>query len=248
MAAAAPPARHGNHDYAVKRAATAEDRPNWPHATEDHVSDLKALQHPRFSRAYLRISQSADQRGAAEHRHRMLADLTGRVIEIGAGGGRNFTHYPATVTEVVAIEPDHTLRAHAEHAASSAPVPVRVLEGDAEHLPAQDGEFDAAVFSLALCSFADPAAALREAARVLRTGGQLRFLEHVRSTHRLTALVEDAVTPLWRRAFGGCHPNRDTAATIAAAGFTIEQLDRFGFAMAPIAPPTAHILGRATKP
>jgi ubiquinone/menaquinone biosynthesis C-methylase UbiE len=228
--------------------AVADDRPNWPNATEDHVSDLKALQHPRFSRAYLRISQSADQRGAAEHRHRMLADLTGRVIEIGAGGGRNFSHYPETVTEVVAVEPDDTLRGYAEQAAAGAPVPVRVVEGSAEQLPAQDDEFDAAVFSLVLCSIANPSEALREAARVLRSGGQLRFLEHVRSAHRLAALLEDAVTPLWQRAFGGCHPNRDTAATIAAAGFTIDHIERFGFAIAPIAPPTAHILGRATKP
>lgn len=211
------------------------------------MSDISNLQHPRFSRAYLRLSETADRRGAAEHRGRLLADLTGRVIEIGAGNGRNFAHYPHGVSEVLAIEPDQTLREHAQQAADKASVPVRVLPGSAEHLPAKDGEFDAAVFSLVLCSVADQAAALAEAARALRVGGEVRFLEHVRSDHRITALLEDAVTPVWRRTCGGCHPNRDTAAAIANAGFGIEQIDRFGFSMAALAPATAHILGRAVK-
>jgi len=104
------------------------------------------------------------------------------------------------------------------------------------------------VFCLVLCTITNPHTALIEAARVLRTGGQIRFLEHVRSAHRLPALLEDAVTPLWSRLGGGCHPNRDTAKTITETGFEIQQIDRFGFAMAPLAPAAAHILGRATKP
>jgi len=86
------------------------------------MTQSSTLQHPRFSRAYLRISQVADQRGALEYRRALLAGLIGRVIEIGAGNGRNFPHYPATVTEVLAVEPDDTLRTHAEAAAREAPV------------------------------------------------------------------------------------------------------------------------------
>lgn len=206
------------------------------------------LQHPRFARQYLKLAVGADRRGAAVHRHRVLDGLTGRVLEVGAGQGRNFRHYPETVTKVVALEPDDTLRASAERAVAKAPVPVTVVTGHAGELPGSDAEFDAVVFSLVLCSVDDPATALAEAARVLRPGGQLRFYEHVRSRHRIVGLLEDAITPLWRRVAGGCHPNRDTETTVRAAGFTVETIDRFGFAPSPLMPRSAHIVGTATRP
>ncbi|UWZ59787.1 class I SAM-dependent methyltransferase [Dactylosporangium aurantiacum] len=186
-----------------------------------------------------------DARGAAAHRARLVAGLSGTVVEVGAGTGACFAHYPAQVTAVLAVEPDPYLRDLATKAATGAPVPVTVVAGTAECLPAEPGTFDAAVCSLVLCSVADPDAALAEIRRVLRPGGQLRFYEHVRSERRLVGLLEDAATPLWSRLAGGCHPNRDTAATIARGGFTITDLDRFGFAPAPLTPRTAHLLGRA---
>lgn len=206
------------------------------------------LQHPRFARQYLKIAAEADHRGGSAHRGRLLDGLTGRVLEVGAGQGRNFAHYPDTVTEVVAVEPDDTLRTAAQRAAAQAHVPVTVRAGHAGELPGEDGEFDAVVFSLVLCSVDDQAAALAESARVLRPDGQVRFYEHVRSRHRIAGLLEDAITPLWRRMGGGCHPNRDTEAAIRAAGFTIEHVDRFGFAFSPMVPRTAHIIGTATRP
>ncbi|MGI5349798.1 class I SAM-dependent methyltransferase [Streptomyces sp. CA-250714] len=216
-----------------------------PDATPPSRADL---QHPRFARQYLKIAAESDRRGGATHRRRLLAGLSGRVLEVGAGQGRNFAHYPDTVTELVALEPEDTLRTVALRSAAAAPVPVTVVAGEAGQLPGGDGKFDAVVFSLVLCSVADQHAALAEAARVLRSGGQLRFYEHVRSRHRIGALLEDAITPLWRRVGGGCHPNRDTEAAIRSAGFTLDQLDRFGFAPTPFLPRTAHILGTATKP
>jgi ubiquinone/menaquinone biosynthesis C-methylase UbiE len=216
------------------------------HVTEH--SELSAFQHPRFARMYERISAEAERRGTAAHRDRALTGLSGRVIEVGAGNGLNFTHYPPEVTEVVAVEPEDRLRALAEAAARSAPVPVRVVAGHALGLPAEDGEFDAAVASLVLCSVADVPAALAEIARVLRPGGQLRFFEHVRSTKPWWGLVQDALTPVWSRAGGGCHLNRDTAAAIRAAGFDIEELDRFYYAPLRFVPAHAHILGRARTP
>ncbi|WP_331753129.1 class I SAM-dependent methyltransferase (plasmid) [Streptomyces sp. NBC_00637] len=212
------------------------------------MTNQESLQHPRFARTYLKIAREADRRGGAEHRRRLLDGLTGRVLEVGAGQGRNFRHYPDTVDHVVALEPDETLRTAAEQAAATAPVPMTVRAGHAGELPGEDGEFDAVVYSLVLCSVGDPAAALAEAARVLRPGGRLRFYEHVRSPRRWAALLEDAVTPLWRRAAGGCHPNRDTEAAIRAAGFTIDHVDRFGFSFSPLAPDTTHIIGSATRP
>ncbi|MFD8495808.1 class I SAM-dependent methyltransferase [Amycolatopsis sp. NPDC059657] len=212
------------------------------------MTDLSPFQHPRFARMYERTSAESEQRGTAEHRDHALAGLTGRVIEIGAGNGLNFGHYPGTVTEVVAVEPEDRLRALAERAAKTAPVPVQVAPGHAEGLPAEDNSFDAAVASLVLCSVADVNAALAEIRRVLRPGGELRFFEHVRSANRLLGLLQDAITPLWTRAAGGCHPNRDLAAAIRAAGFHIEHLEHIHYAPLRFIPPHAHILGRATTP
>jgi ubiquinone/menaquinone biosynthesis C-methylase UbiE len=186
-----------------------------------------------------------DARGGAAHRTRLLAGLSGTVIEVGAGTGACFAHYPPQVTAVRAVEPDPYLRDLATAAATGAPVPVTVVAGTAGQLPAETGAFDAAVCSLVLCSVPDPDAALTEIRRVLRPGGQLRFYEHVRSASRLVGLLEDAAAPVWSRVAGGCHPNRDTAATIARNGFTIADLDRFGFAPGALTPRTAHLLGLA---
>lgn len=202
-------------------------------------------QHPRFAAAYARFSPRADAAGMDAHRRELLAGLHGTVVEIGAGNGLNFSHYPPQVTRVVAVEPDDVLRAHAERAAAAAPVPVHVVAGTAEDLPLADGQAAAAVFCLVLCSVADPARALAEARRTVRPDGQLRFYEHVRSGHRLLAAAEDAATPLWRRIAAGCHPGRDTAAAISAAGWDLDAIRRFTHSPARPLPAIAHILGRA---
>jgi ubiquinone/menaquinone biosynthesis C-methylase UbiE len=211
---------------------------------EEIMTNLGRFQHPRFARAYERISRDSEVRGTAEHRDRLLEGLTGRVIEVGAGNGLNFAHYPPAVTEVLAVEPEHLLRASAERAAKS--VPVAVVAGHADALPAEDAAFDAAVVSLVLCSVPDPATALAEIRRVLRPGGQLRFYEHVRSARPLLARLEDLVTPAWSRVAGGCHLNRDLAASIREAGFQIDRLERFGYRPLRFNPVQAHILGTAT--
>lgn len=209
------------------------------------MTDLSGFQHPRFARMYERISAESELRGTAEHRDRVLTALTGRVIEIGAGNGLNFGHYPDTVDEVVAVEPDDTLRAMAGAAAAQADLRVRVVAGHATALPADDASFDAAVTSLVLCSISDVGGALAEIRRVLKPGGELRFFEHVRSNHLVFGMLQDAITPLWSRAGGGCHPNRNTAAAIEAAGFGIEEIDRFSYAPLRFFPKHTHILGRA---
>jgi ubiquinone/menaquinone biosynthesis C-methylase UbiE len=211
------------------------------------MNDLSAFQHPRFARTYARISAESERRGTAQHRDRALAGLTGRVLEVGAGNGMNFPHYPPTVSEVVAVEPDDTLRALAERASANASVPVRVIAGHADALDFDDATFDAAVASLVLCSVPDPGRSLAELRRVLKPDGQLRFFEHVRSANPLIGRFQDLITPLWSAAGGGCHPNRDTAATIASAGFVIDQLDRFSYRPLKFVPAHAHIVGRAHR-
>src|SRR4051812_30752916 len=132
------------------------------------MSDTAFKPHPFFARLWIKSSPKAEQRGVADHRDDLLAGLSGRVLELGAGNGLNFAHYPPEVTEVVAVEPEPTLRTAAEEAARDAPVPVRVVDGLADRLPVGDGEFDAAVASLVLCSVPDQADALVELRRVIR--------------------------------------------------------------------------------
>jgi ubiquinone/menaquinone biosynthesis C-methylase UbiE len=212
------------------------------------MTDLSAFQHPRFARLYERISAESERRGTAEHRDRALAGLSGRVIEVGAGNGMNFRHYPDTVTEVAAVEPEDTLRALAERAATTAPVPVKVAAGHGDALPFDDSTFDGAVVSLVLCSVAEPGHFLAEVRRVLKPGGELRFFEHVRSARPLLGVFQDAITPLWSVIGGGCHLNRDGRTAIAAAGFEIDDVDRFTYRPLKFVPAHAHILGRAHKP
>jgi ubiquinone/menaquinone biosynthesis C-methylase UbiE len=159
----------------------------------------------------------------------MLEGIRGRVIEIGAGNGMNFSHYPEGVTAVVAVEPDPYLRKLALGSAQTAPVPVEVIDGLAESLPGEDSSFDAAVMSLVLCSV-DQDRALREVRRLLKPGGELRFLEHVAAESPILNRVQRLVdATVWPSLFGGCHTHRDTLAAVAGAGFSVDHVERFSF-------------------
>jgi ubiquinone/menaquinone biosynthesis C-methylase UbiE len=186
------------------------------------------VRHPIFARVFDRLS-GVMERDVGEHRKEMLAGLSGRVVEIGAGNGMNFAHYPATVEEVVALEPEAYLRGKAEQAGRRAPVHVTVRAGVADALPFDAAAFDAVVASLVLCSVSDPGAALAEMRRVLKPGGELRFMEHVRSEQPGKARVQRLSdrSGLWPRLAGGCHCDRDTIAEITAAGFQIARVSRY---------------------
>lgn len=206
------------------------------------------VHHPVFARMWERVAPMSVRRGAEGHRVRLLAGLAGRVIEVGAGQGTNFPYYPASVEEVVAVEPEGYLRRLAGEAAASAPVPVRVLDGVAEELPGGDGSFDAGVVALVLCSVPDQGRALAELFRAIKAGGELRFYEHVVSRRKMPRRLQKmADATFWPRAFGDCHLTRDTEAEIRHAGFEIETLERFTFSPAPLSP-LPHILGVARKP
>jgi ubiquinone/menaquinone biosynthesis C-methylase UbiE len=205
----------------------------------------RPVHHPLFARVYARVGHLMDAE-IGDHRRRLLAGLAGRVLEVGAGNGLNFPYYPATVTEVLAVEPEPHLRRLALAAARQAPVPIRVVDGTAEALPTPDGAVEAVVASLVLCSVADLDLALVEARRVLRPGGRLRFYEHVRATDPRLARWQDRLERPWGWLVGGCHPNRDTVAAITAAGLRPVRLDRFDLqAMPPLARP--HVLGMAER-
>lgn len=208
------------------------------------------VHHPLFARLYARLSPRMDEVGMAEHRRALLQGLSGEVIEVGAGNGLNFAHYPPTVSRVLAVEPEAHLRTLAERAAAQVRVAVEVVDGRAEDLPAPDASFDAAVASLVLCSVRDPIGALREIRRVLRPGAELRFLEHVRAaTPRLARVQRVLDATVWPWFGGGCHAGRDTLAAIEDAGLVVERFDRFRFPVSRVPSPTSpHVRGVASRP
>lgn len=208
---------------------------------------MALVKNPLFARYFNRFGARNEERGNRDLRRELLTGVSGRVLEVGAGTGLNFPHYPESVREVVAVEPEPFLRERAAEAAAAAPVPIRVADGVASRLPAADGEFDAVVVSGVLCSVPDVAAALTEFGRVLRPAGELRFYEHVGSRDRLLAGFQAAADLLWPRLMGGCHVTRDTRAAVDRA-FTIEACREFRFpsarAFSAVAP---RILGTARK-
>jgi ubiquinone/menaquinone biosynthesis C-methylase UbiE len=215
----------------------------------DGAVSNQRVHHPFFARVYERVAQTAERRGAAEHRRRMLDGLTGRVIEVGAGSGANFAHYPETVSEVIAVEPERYLRERAQQAAARAAVSISVLEGVGGSLPGEGAGFDAGVAALVLCTVPDQEQALAELFRVIRPGGELRFYEHViANTPGQARLQRFADATFWPHVAGGCHLARDTKTGIERAGFQIESCERFAFSPAAFLPPDPHILGVARRP
>lgn len=212
-------------------------------------TDAESCRHPLFARFYQRLAGAAEKAGGAEHRTRLLAGLAGRVVEVGAGNGMNFSHYPTTVTEVVAVEPEPYLRARAKEAAAHAPVTITVVDGTAASIPLADASVEAGIASLVLCSVPDQTAALAELRRVIRPGGELRFYEHVLADNWRWARRQRRLDPIWTRLGGGCHISRDTGAAIVGAGFQITEQERFLFQPCWLGRLSApHILGRARRP
>ncbi|MFF3895979.1 class I SAM-dependent methyltransferase [Streptomyces sp. NPDC001812] len=209
------------------------------------------VRHPLFARCYARLSVTAETRGGmAAVRHRLLDGLSGRVIEVGAGNGLNFAHYPGTVSEVVAVEPERVLRRLAVEAALRARVPVEVAPGAAEALPVESGGFDAAVVSLVLCSVRDLPRALAELRRVLRPGGEVRFFEHGRGGGRVMRLTQRALDrTVWPPLAGGCHVARDPVGALRKAGFELGPYRRTLMPESGPKLPTSYcVLGTAWRP
>jgi ubiquinone/menaquinone biosynthesis C-methylase UbiE len=204
--------------------------------------------HPLFARIYARVAEMGERRGGAAHRRKLLTGLRGRVVEVGAGSGTNFKHYPSSVSGVVAVEPELYLRERAQNAAARASVPVSVEDGDADRLPGEAESFDAGVIALVLCTVPDQQRALAELHRVIRSGGELRFYEHVISESAWEARFQRlADASLWPHLAGGCHLARDTGAAIEQAGFQIETFERFRFSPAAFLPADPHVLGVARR-
>lgn len=210
-----------------------------------------AVHHPLFARFYARMSVNAETRmGMGGVRERLLSGLSGRVIEIGAGNGLNFAHYPSAVSEVVAIEPERLLRKLAVESALRAGVPVDVVPGAAEALPVKSEAFDAVVLSLVLCSVRDVPRALGEVRRVLRPGGVVRFFEHGRGGGPAMHVTQRALDrTVWPLVSGGCHLSREPVAALRAAGFELGPYRRVMMPeQGPVLPSSYCVLGTAWRP
>jgi SAM-dependent methyltransferase len=166
---------------------------------------------------YDAICAFAEWRGLGPWRRWLVGGARGRTLDLGSGTGRNLPLYPAGV-QVVGVEPSAAALPRARRRAPG----TLLVRASAEALPFGDGVFDTVVCGLVLCTVDDPPRALAELRRVLRPGGQLRALEHVRSLRPWRARLQDAIQPAWTRLAGGCHPNRDTERAVHAAGFAIE--------------------------
>ena len=181
------------------------------------------LDHPFFARLWT-VMSSHETPLLRRLRTENLAGLSGRVLEVGAGTGTNFAHYPDTVTEVVACEPETRLAPRAREAAAAAPIPVTVIESTIEAAFADRTDvepFDAVVCSLVLCSVENPESVLRQLNALLKPGGELRFFEHVASSGWRGAMQKMADATVWPRISGNCHTHRNTERAITGAGFSL---------------------------
>ncbi|WP_049988926.1 class I SAM-dependent methyltransferase [Natrinema salifodinae] len=203
------------------------------------------IDHPVFAALYDRCTP--DRFLLGPHREYLAADLSGRVLDLGAGNGPMFPYAAdagADDLEYHAIDPDPNMRRRAAKKADRVGLPVHLRDARAETLPYVDDAFDVVLSGLVFCTIADPDAALDEVARVLRPGGELRFLEHVRNDG-WRARAQDRLTPLWERAAGGCQLNRETVERfVGHDGFDVREIERLGIGLFPATPIVRGRLGR----
>jgi len=196
--------------------------------------------------AYDRLARGSEEAGVRELRQSLIADASGRVLEIGAGTGANLPHYNGRIESLVLTEPEAPMLRRLQRAARDQVPNAQVLRAPAEDIPFEDDSFDTVVSTLVLCGVDDQPRALREARRVLRPGGRLLFLEHVRADDPGLARFQDRMNWL-NRFVVGCDCNRPTLATIEAEGFHVDRLNQTTMPKAPkfVRP---LIVGAATVP
>jgi ubiquinone/menaquinone biosynthesis C-methylase UbiE len=199
-----------------------------------------------FSAVYDPLLRGTEEAGLRDRRREVLSGARGRTIDIGAGTGANLGLFPTGV-DVVMAEPDPHMTKRLRQKLAEAGADIELVEAGAEDLPFADSSFDTAVFTLVLCTVPDPRAALAEAARVLKPGGQLLFVEHVRSESPSVARWQDRLETPWKYFADGCHCNRDTVASIESSPLTVDSVERGELPKSPpITKPMAW--GRATLP
>jgi ubiquinone/menaquinone biosynthesis C-methylase UbiE len=196
-----------------------------------------------FSAIYDTLLKGTEEAGLREMRRQTLAEANGRTIDVGAGTGANLGLYPDSVTELILSEPDPHMTKRLRARLAESGTEAELVEAPAERLPFEDGSFDTAIFTLVLCTVPDPDAALAEAARVLKPGGKLLFVEHVRSQQPGIARWQDRLERPWHFFADGCHCNRDTVAAIETSPFSLQRVERGEL---PKSPPITKPLARGS--
>jgi ubiquinone/menaquinone biosynthesis C-methylase UbiE len=179
-----------------------------------------------FAATYDRMLAATEEAGLEDHRRELLSGARGATLELGAGTGLNLGLYPEAVEELVLTEPGEHMARRLRRKVAESGRPAEVVETGAERLPFPDDRFDTVVSTLVLCTVPEPRVAIAEAARVLRPGGRLLFLEHVRSPEPRLARWQDRLMRPWRFVADGCHCNRDTLASIEASGLAVADVER----------------------
>ena len=198
-----------------------------------------------FALLYDPFTWVGERTGLRAHRRALLSRARGCTLEIGGGTGLNLPHYPGDLDDLVLAEPDAAMRSRLEKRLARSGRGTRLVDAPAERLPFPSGSVDTVVSTLVLCTVDAPDVALREIARVLRPGGQLLFLEHVRSESPTLACWQDRLAGPWRRFARGCRCNRATAELIVTCGLKLEQTRKTSWhGMPPIVRPL--VVGRAT--
>jgi ubiquinone/menaquinone biosynthesis C-methylase UbiE len=194
------------------------------------------ISYPRFAAFYnWLMDRPLVRRGFDPLRREIVGQAQGVVLEVGAGGGQNFSFYdPAHVVRVEAVEPDEAMLATARCRLEAAPVPITLTRAPVEALPFPDAQFDTVVVTLVFCSVGDPKRGLREIWRVLKPGGTLLLLEHVRAQGRVVAWLQDALVPLSTRCMGNDHWNRDTLQTVLHTGFQTTEVRQLSGGLQPM--------------
>jgi len=191
-----------------------------------YAQGTQEISAPRFAAFYnWLMDRSLVRRGFDPLRREIVGQAQGVVLEVGAGGGENFPFYdPSRVVRVEAVEPDEAMLVVARRALSAVPIPITLTRAPVEALPFPDAQFDSVVVTLVFCSVQDPERGLREIGRVLKPGGTLLLLEHVRAHGKMVAWVQDALVPVTTRCMGHDHWNRDTLQTVLHGGFHTTQV------------------------
>ncbi len=195
----------------------------------------KTTSHRIFAAMYERQSRREPKRSFMEPlRKEIIGQAHGLVLEVGAGTGLNFAFYnPEQVERVEAVDPDSAMLGYARERVKTARVPITLTQAPVEALPFADETFDSAVATLVFCSVTDPLRGLSEIQRVLKHGGTLLLIEHVRAQGAIAGRLQDMITPVTKRVAGNCHWNRDTERTVVAAGFQIQEKRDLGGGLHP---------------
>lgn len=177
-----------------------------------------------FAGLYDPVLWMSERVGMRARRQELLRHARGRTVELGSGTGLNLPHYPGDLDELSLTEPVEAMRVRLERNVRRSGRSARVLDAPAERLPFEDGSVDTVVSTLVLCTVDAPDLALREIARVLRSDGQLLFIEHVRSESPRLAAWQDRLAGPWQRFAEGCRCNRATVELIEACGLEVDRL------------------------